>query len=133
MCAGGEQYDSGLTTGQADKNMFPADACTGDSGGPLECFSQAGERYLCGIVSFGPGPPGCGTEPGSYTKVNHPANLAFISSIADLEPVVKTDWITDPQTFQFTGRNEKSSKVQLVSWSVHLQVELVVTMKILVS
>ena len=96
-------------------------------------FFRAGERYLCGIVSFGPGPPGCGTEPGSYTKVNHPANLAFISSIADLEPVVKTDWITDPHTFQFTGRNEKSSKVQLVSWSVHLQVELVVTMKILVS
>lgn len=30
------------------------DACNGDSGGPLTCHdATSGEKYLCGIVSFG--------------------------------------------------------------------------------
>lgn len=40
-----------------------ADACYGDSGGPL-----ADSTTVYGIVSFG---DGCGVSPGVYTKVSH--------------------------------------------------------------
>ncbi|XP_075253275.1 transmembrane protease serine 9-like [Convolutriloba macropyga] len=104
ICAGGRQFDSGLGKEDIKNKMFPADACVGDSGGPLECFSTSGERYFCGIVSIGPGPPSCGYGSGAYTRLNHPTNIAFISSIPDLKAVVKTDWISDRQTFQSLTR-----------------------------
>ena len=40
ICAGGEQIDSNENVSNIlGSNMFQADACEGDSGGPLECFT----------------------------------------------------------------------------------------------
>ena len=46
------------------------DACKGDSGGPLACHSPSGERYACGVVSWGRDVCKKATEPGMYTDVS---------------------------------------------------------------
>lgn len=47
------------------------DACIGDSGAPLVAEnSQAGNKYLAGIVSFGTLPCGKYDHPGVYTRVD---------------------------------------------------------------
>ena len=43
-------------------------------------FFFQGEKYLCGVVSMGPGPPNCGTTPGKYVKIGYPSVSEFILS-----------------------------------------------------
>ncbi|XP_075240225.1 platelet-aggregating proteinase PA-BJ-like [Convolutriloba macropyga] len=57
FCAGGITDD------------MPKDACSGDSGGPLECIDSQGKVYICGVVSLGPKAPNCGKSPGGYVRV----------------------------------------------------------------
>ena len=62
------QPDKEICAGNPAKTR---DACTGDSGGPLECRNKAGKKYLCGIVSRGAGPPNCGKSEGIYVATTH--------------------------------------------------------------
>ncbi|XP_072175580.1 uncharacterized protein [Diadema setosum] len=57
-----------------------SDACSGDSGGPLQCQDDQGIWYLLGIVSFG---QECGLErlPGVYTRVS--TQLDFLQQVLD--------------------------------------------------
>ncbi|XP_071506014.1 uncharacterized protein [Diadema antillarum] len=57
-----------------------SDACSGDSGGPLQCQDDQGVWYLLGIVSFG---QECGLErlPGVYTRVS--TQLDFLQQVLD--------------------------------------------------
>ncbi|XP_063722085.1 kallikrein-13-like [Symsagittifera roscoffensis] len=110
VCAGGEQVDAGVHAKNLTNQLLPYDACSGDSGGPLECFNEIGERYLCGIVAFGSGPPNCGSNQGAYTRVAHPTLLAFLSQAPDIRDTVKTDWITDPQNFQAPNRSDETKQ-----------------------
>ena len=48
-----------------------ADACGGDSGGPLTCLDRLyNVHVLCGVVSFGPASCNARTLPGVYTRVS---------------------------------------------------------------
>jgi secreted trypsin-like serine protease len=58
----------------------------GDSGGPMVCRAGTrrnprGEKYLTGIVSFGPNKCGVKEMPGVYTKVSSFAK--FINKLKD--------------------------------------------------
>merc|ERR1712080_758527 len=57
-----------LTDRQLCAGNDQADACSGDSGGPLLVLNTGGRWTVAGIVSFGPS--SCGRQvPGVYTKV----------------------------------------------------------------
>lgn len=63
MCAGGS----------VDPNEQMADACAGDSGGPLmstRVIDGIPRRILVGIVSFGPTRCGSADIPGVFTRVS---------------------------------------------------------------
>ena len=58
-----------------------------------ECFFfRMGQRYLCGIVSYGPPPPNCGTTAGTYARINSHINLRFVSQADDLKNEVTIDF-----------------------------------------
>jgi secreted trypsin-like serine protease len=61
------------------------DSCDGDSGGPLWSGS-GGNALLVGIVSFGTGDCGSGSEPGVYTRVS--AEVAWVSSQVGPQPTL---------------------------------------------
>jgi len=64
----GKQFNEKLMT-CAGYPKGKQDSCTGDSGGPLQCYDQVDGRWkLAGAVSFG---EGCAVakKPGVYTKI----------------------------------------------------------------
>ncbi|XP_075251878.1 uncharacterized protein LOC142344213 [Convolutriloba macropyga] len=65
-----------------DSNSAPVkkDACGGDSGAALECKTpKTGQKFLCGVTSFGPSPPFCGEDPGGYVMVWLDEILTFLN------------------------------------------------------
>ncbi|XP_055586916.1 serine protease persephone-like [Uranotaenia lowii] len=63
--------------GRDDRNVTTADACEGDSGGPLELITK-NRRYIVGITSSGK-PCGTANSPGIYTRVSQ--YIGWIESI----------------------------------------------------
>ena len=67
--------DKELCAGKPEEGR---DSCNGDSGGPLECTIKGKKKYLCGIVSRGPGPPNCGADYGIYVSMTHKRMIAWL-------------------------------------------------------
>ena len=76
-CARYQDFQPGkeICAGRAEEKK---DACSGDSGGPLECFGKNGEKYLCGVVSRGAGPPRCGEDNGIYVSLTNKETKAWV-------------------------------------------------------
>lgn len=67
-------------TGQSTSDPEEADACRGDSGGPLWAAGRDGVRRQIGIVSGG---PTCGRSPTYYTAVV--SFIGFVESVTGLQ------------------------------------------------
>ena len=70
---------------------------TGDSGGPLECVNKVKQKYLCGVVSRGYGPPDCGEGGGVYVAMNTKKMIKWLKKTAHAEVLGPRSKVINPK------------------------------------